>query len=154
MQLKRRRWFFLPAFAKFSLTVYPKFTQSQSTKDMRVLAKRSDETNRNRLWMIEAKILLSVSFNWFYSFGRKFEYYYRWIVGLMNHLEAEFDINRYREYQLLRLIELMDDKIGFIDSDELKRIPTEESLAGQLRAINQKLEMLLNKLSDSANISP
>ena len=98
--------------------------------------------------MIEAKIMVSVSFNWLYSFGRKFEYYYRWMVGLVNHLEAEFDINRYREYQLLRLVELMDDKIGCIDSDELERISHEESLVGQLQSINQNLELLLNRLPD------
>jgi len=151
VQLKRRRWKFLPIFATFSFTIYPKFSLSEkNTKHKRVLAKRSDETDINRIWMVEAKILVSVSFTWLYSFGRKFDYYYRWIVGLMNYLEAEFDINRYREYQLLRLVELMDDKIGRIRSDELEHIPHEESLAGQLQAINQKLELLLNLLPDKS----
>ncbi|MBM3241086.1 hypothetical protein FJZ31_32785 [Candidatus Poribacteria bacterium] len=150
VQLNRRRWRLLPKFAAFSLIIYPKFACRQSTKNMRVLAKRSDETNPERIWMIEAKIMVSVSFNWLYSFGRKFEYYYHWIVGLVNHLEAEFDINRYREYQLLRLVELMDDKIGQIKSDELERIPREESLVGQLQAINEKLELVLNRLPDKS----
>ncbi len=133
---------------RFILFTHP--LSEKNTKHKRVLAKRSDETDINRIWMVEAKILVSVSFTWLYSFGRKFDYYYRWIVGLMNYLEAEFDINRYREYQLLRLVELMDDKIGRIRSDELERIPHEESLAGQLQAINQKLELMLNLLPDKS----